>query len=117
VASVLLGAKTSERSEGVKVERVLIADDALELCDAGVAELLSSLLERACSELGAEVEHVKLCEEGFARLRLAYGRLQGREAYATHARFLREQKPEFSQAIAQRFAAAQRFYESGEGKE
>jgi amidase len=106
----------AERSEG-KVERVLIADDALELCDAGVAELLSSLIERACSELGAAVEHIKLCAEGFGRLRLAYGRLQGREAYATHERFLREAKPEFSPAIAQRFSAAQRFHDSGEGKE
>lgn len=105
-----------ERSEG-KVERVLIADDALELCDAGVAELLSSLIERACSELGAAVEHVKLCHEGFGRLRLAYVRLQGREAYATHERFLQEARPEFSPAIAQRFAAAQRFHDSGEGKE
>jgi amidase len=105
-----------ERSD-VKVERVLIADDALERCDAGVAELLSSLIERACSELGAAVEHIKLCDEGFGRLRLAYGRLQGREAYATHERFLREAKPEFSSAIAQRLAAAQRFHDSGEGKE
>lgn len=116
VARVLLAAPEASPEEP-KVERVLIADDALELCDAGVAELLSSLLERACSELGAEVEHVKLVDEGFARLRLAYGRLQGREAYATHARFLREVKPNFSPPIAQRFATAQRLYESGDGKE
>jgi amidase len=112
VARVLLDAP-----EEAPVARVLIADDAFELCDAGVPELLSSLLERACSELGAEVEHVKLADEGFARLRQAYGRLQGREAYATHARFLRDVKPRFSPAIEKRFEVAKRFYESGEGKD
>jgi amidase len=113
VAQVLLGAR--EQEDEAPIARVLIADDALELCDAGVSELLSSLIERACAELGAEIEHVKLADEGFARLRLAYGRLQGREAYATHARFLQEVKPRFSPAIAKRFEVAKGLYESGDG--
>jgi amidase len=125
VAQVLLAAReqlegsgaASEQNEDAPIARVLIADDALELCDAGVSELLSSLLERACNELSAEIEHVKLSEEGFARLRLAYGRLQGREAYATHARFLEEVKPRFSPGIAKRFELGKRLYESGEGRE
>lgn len=112
VARVLLGAQPA-----APIAKVLVADDALELCDAGVAELLISLLERASAELGAEIEHVKLVPEGFARLRLAYGRLQGREAYATHERFLREAEPHFSAPIAKRFEVARHYYESGEGRE
>jgi amidase len=116
VARVLLDVPAQREAAEQEALRVLIAEDALALCDAGVAELLGSLLERACAELGAEVERVKLMEDGFAPLRVAYGRLQGREAYATHARFLRDVKPELSPEVAKRFETGRRFHESGEGK-
>lgn len=101
----------------VPVTRVLIADDALALCDAGVPELLEHLLLRACSLLSVPVERVKLAPDGFAPLLTALRRLQGREVYATHRHWLESARPKLSPAIQQRFAQARASYESDEGIE
>jgi amidase len=110
VASVLLGSGEKE-----PIARILLAEDALELCDAGVAELLTHLLERAAGQLGLRVEPLKLLADGFGPLRRAYARLQGPEAYAVHGRFLESAKPRLSPAISQRFELARQYAESGEG--
>lgn len=111
VASVLLGS-----ADKAAVERVLVADDALELCDAGVAELLDHLLQRACTALSVnEVERIKLAPEGFEPLRAAFRRLQAREAFQQHGAWLSHVKPNLSPAIAERFAYGRELLESGEG--
>lgn len=112
VASVLLGPLSKE-----PIARVLIADDAFEMCDAGVAEVLNHLLERARAQLGFPVEHLKLLPHGFGPLRRAYAHLQGPEAYACHGRWIEEVKPNLSPAIAKRFELARQYFETGEGAE
>lgn len=112
VASVLLG-----ELETQPIARILVAEDALELCDAGVAELLTHLLERAAAQLGVPIEGVKLLPDGFAPLRRAYARLQGREAHASHGAFIEASKPQLSPPIAKRFEVARRYAESREGVE
>jgi amidase len=110
VASVLLG-----ELEQQPVERILVAEDALELCDAGVAELLTHLLEQAAAQLSLPIERLKLLSEGFAPLRRAYARLQGREAHAAHGAFIEAFKPHLSAPIAKRFEVARHYAESREG--
>jgi amidase len=110
VAGVLLGG-----GEKAAVERVLVADDALELCDAGVAELLDHLLQRACAALSVrEVERIKLAPEGFEPLRAAFRRLQAREAYQQHGAWLEREQPNLSPGIAERFAYGRELIASGE---
>lgn len=100
VAGVLVGS-----ADKAPVERVLVADDALELCDAGVAELLDHLLQRACSGLSVkEIERIKLAPEGYEPLRAAFRRLQAREAYQQHGEWLERAKPNLSPGVAERFA-------------
>jgi amidase len=111
VSSVLFGG-----AEKVGIERVLIADDALELCDAGVAELLDHFLLRACGALGVKVvERIKLAPEGFGPLRAAFRRLQAREAFQQHGSWLDEVKPSLSPAVARRFEYGREIFSSGEG--
>ena len=112
VAEVLLGGASKE-----PIERIIVADDALELCDAGVAELLIHLLERAATQLSVPLEHLKLLPEGVAPLRRAYARLQGAEAFAVHGRFLDEVKPRLSPPIAKRFELARQYFQQREGED
>ena len=109
VASVLLGV-----ARVPSVERVLIADDALALCDAGVAELLGDQVERALKAVGAKVERLQLAPEGFATLREAHQRLQAREVWQAHGSWVREVQPRFSPAIQARFERARALAE-GDG--
>lgn len=109
VCSVLFGASAPSA-----VSRVLIADDALALCDAGVAELLLDLVERALKAVGAKLERMQLAPEGFATLREAHTRLSAREVWQTHGAWVRSVKPRFSPAIAARFERARVLVE-GEG--
>lgn len=122
VASVLLadlgpalGSHPEPRTAShAPITRVLIADDALALCDAGVTELLDHLLLRACSLLSLPVERVKLAPDGFAPLVAAQRRLSSREVYRAHRAWLDSVHPTFSPAIQQRFDSARELYESGE---
>ncbi len=100
-----------------QVERVLIADDAFALCDAGIPELLEHLGAKVISELRAKTEHVQVAPRGFAPLRLAFQRMQGREVIATHGAWLDAVKPKFSDAVAQRIERARVLYETQEGVE
>ena len=109
VSGVLLG------TSAAPIGRVLIADDALALCDAGVAEVLSELVSRIASTLSLSQQHIKLAPAGFAPLRTAFRRLQGREVWATHGAWLETHKPTLSPPIAERFGQARELFESGEG--
>jgi amidase len=119
VAGVLLSAPTGEAREQNRepIRAILVADDAFELCDAGVPELLTHLLERAASQLSVPLQHLKLLPDGFAPLRRAYARLQGREAFASHKEFLERVQPRLSPAIAKRFELARQYSESEQGLE
>lgn len=95
--------------------RLLIADDALALCDAGVSELLHDLVSRMAATLKLSEQHIRLAPSGFAPFRTAFQRLQGREVWATHGAFLEAVKPALSPPIAARFQRARELFESGEG--
>jgi amidase len=99
------------------IERVLIAEDALALCDAGVSELLGDVLSRALATLGVAVERVQLAPHGFAELREALRRLQAHEAWLMHGDWVRNAAPHFSPAVEARFEMARRLAESGESLE
>ncbi len=113
VAGVLLG----PLAPAPRVERVLVADDALALCDAGVPELLEHLAGKVVAELQAKVEQVQVAPKGFAALRLAFTRMQAREVIETHGAWLDEVQPKLSPGVAQRIARARELYESEEGLE
>lgn len=108
VGSVLFGAASACR-----LERVLIADDALSLCDAGVPELLRDQLDRAVKRLGVAHEQIELAPEGFSELSGAFGRLRSREIWSTHGDWITRTKPAFSPAVHERFEQCRLLSESG----
>lgn len=110
VGEVLLGG-----AEPTAVTRVLVADDAFELCDAGVAEVLDVLVQKACSAMGAKVERIRLAPAGFEPFRTAFRRIQGREAWTAHGAWIEREKPSFSGGVAERFAGAKELFVTGEG--
>jgi amidase len=112
VGAVLFGSATSRG-----LERVLIADDALSLCDAGVAELLRDQLERAVKRLGVRQEQIEIAPEGFAELSGAFGRLRSREIWSTHGAWITRTKPAFSPAVHERFEQCRLLSESGPAAE
>ena len=95
-----------------KVERVLVAEDALGLCDAGVSELLVHLAERALKPLGVRIERTKIAPEGFAALRTVLARLQAREVWRTHGDWVRTVGPTFGPGVAGRMERARELVES-----
>jgi amidase len=125
VAEVLLagstagGASSTASRQGVaaepQIERVLIADDALALCDAGVAELLEHLLAQLLAKLRIPSERIRLSDTSFESLRVAFQRQQGRDAHRTHAGWIEQTRPTFSPAIAQRFERARALSSTQEG--
>ncbi len=106
VASVLFGG-----ADARAVERVLIAEDALARCDAGVPELLGDLVDRALGSLGARIERTVVAPEGLASLRDAQVRLQAREVWRTHGEWVRRVEPRFSPAVQARFERARELAE------
>lgn len=106
IASVLLGSASTRG-----VERVLIAEDALAICDAGVPELLGHLADRVLKALGARVERTLVAPEGFAALRTAYQRLQAREVWRTHSEWVRRVEPRFSPSVQARIQFARELCE------
>ena len=88
------------------VERVLIAEDALGLCDAGVPELLRHLVDRAVRGLGARAEVIEVAPEGFAALSAAFARLRAREIWHAHGAWVRTAQPHLSPAVQARFEQA-----------
>jgi amidase len=115
VASVLL--EDSTLGPAATLQRVLVPDDALALCDAGVPELLEVMLGQVLAELRVPMERVQVVEGNFEALRLAYARLQGREAFRTHREWIERVKPGFSAPIAQRFERARALSTTDEGLE
>ena len=102
-------------AEKPSVARVLIADDALALCDAGVTELLEDLLGRLLANLRVPMERIKLTEFSFESLRIALQRQQAREVMRTHGAWLDAVNPEFSPQVAQRFAWARELADTEQG--
>lgn len=113
VGRVLLGSFDALPS----VSRVLIADDALSLCDAGVAELLEDQLGKVLAALGASVQRIQLAPEGFVPYRTAFRRIQAREAWRAHGDWIMRVGPRFSPAVAQRFEMARAIAQTEEGLE
>ena len=112
VGSVLFGAASAGG-----LERVLIADDALALCDAGVPELLRDQLERAIKRLGVRAELVEVAPEGFGELAAAFSRLRLREIWDTHGAWITRARPAFSPPVHERFEQCRKLSESGPANE
>lgn len=97
VGKVLFGAASSS-----KLERVLIAEDAFALNDAGVPEMLRDQLDRCLGKLGVRAETVEIAPEGFANLAAAYNRLRMREIWHALGRWYTETAPGLSAAVDER---------------
>ncbi|MDB4987427.1 MAG: ataMI1, partial [Myxococcaceae bacterium] len=110
VAEVLFGSSTARA-----IERVLVADDAFALCDAGVPELLRDLVDRAARGLGARVELVEAAPERFATLSAAFARLRAREIWAAHGDWVRKVAPDFSPPVRARLQQARELSEHDSG--
>jgi len=93
----------------------LIADDALSLCDAGVAELLEDLLGRLLAKLHVPSERIKVTDFSFESLRIALQRQQARDVVRTHEAWLDAVNPAFSPPVAQRFSRARALADTEEG--
>jgi amidase len=109
VAGALLGHVGSHA-----VEHVLIAEDALAICDAGVPELLDHFGERALKAFGASAERICVAPEGFDTLRMAFRRLQAREVWRVHGAWVTQTAPHFSAAVQARFDYARELAESAD---
>jgi amidase len=97
VGSVLFGAVETD-----PIDRVLIADDALALCDAGVPELLRDMVERTTKKLGIRTDLIEVAPEGFGEIAGAFGRLRAREIWHTHGEWITRVKPDFSAPVRAR---------------
>ena len=111
VASVLLGAGAPHA-----LDKVLIADDALALCDAGVAELLTDQTERALARLGVRSERMQIAPYGFGPLREAQQRIGAREIWRVHGAWIEQVAPRFSAPVQARFERARALSEHDEGR-
>ncbi|HEX5657883.1 MAG TPA: amidase [Polyangiales bacterium] len=94
VGKVLFGVAASQ-----SIERVLVAEDAFALNDAGVPEMLRDQLDGALAKLGVRAEAIDIAPEGFATLAAAYNRLRMREIWQTLGGWYTEAAPELSAAI------------------
>lgn len=117
VAQVLLAPSALVSPPAPRVERVLIADDALSLCDAGIPELIEHLGSKVTAELRVPVERVQVAPKGFASLRLAFQRIQAREVIGSHGAWLDAVQPKFSPGVAGRIERARELFASQEGVE
>jgi amidase len=110
VGQVLLG-----MPEVTPPTRIVVADDAFALCDAGVLEIMEDALSRVARALGVKLERVELAPEGFEPLRRAVRRLEARELWETHGEWLTTTGPVLSPALAPQVAMAHGVFLSEEG--
>jgi amidase len=110
VAQVLLG-----MPEAAPITRIVVADDAFALCDAGVLEITEDALSRVARALGVKLERVELAPEGFEPLRTAVRRLGAREFWETHGEWLSTVRPVLSPALAMRVAMGHEVFVREEG--
>jgi amidase len=84
------------------IERVLIAEDAFALNDAGVPETLRDQLDRTLAKLGVRAEAIDVAPEGFATLAVAYNRLRMREIWRALGGWYTDTAPKLSPLIEAR---------------
>jgi amidase len=84
------------------IERVLIAEDAFALNDAGVPEMLRDQLDRALAKLGVRGEAIDIAPEGFGVLAGAYNRLRMREIWRALGGWYSETSPNLSAGVRAR---------------
>lgn len=99
-------------AEAYKIERVLVAEDAFPLCDAGVPEMLRDQLERALFKLGVGAEPIEVAPEGFAEIAAAFDRLRAREIWGAHGEWYAREAPRFSEPIRARLEWAREVSET-----
>jgi amidase len=97
VARVLFGDASSRA-----IERVIIAEDALALCDAGVSEVFEDALATLLHRLGVPAERAVIATPSFAAVREAFRRLQARDVWRTHGAWLTQAEPRFSSSVQAR---------------
>jgi amidase len=94
VGNVLYGMAPAQN-----IERVLIAEDAFALNDAGVPETLRDQLDRALAKLGVRAETIDVAPEGFTALAAAYNRLRMREIWSALGDWYTDTAPALSAPI------------------
>jgi len=103
VGEVLLGGLTGSD----RPPRVLVVDDLFALVDATARAAMTAALERIFPSIGFEC-HVELCPGGFDHWRETYMTISLYEAWSSHAEWIKQVRPVFSDAIAQRYEAGSR---------
>jgi amidase len=101
VGKVLFGPAPAQN-----IERVLIAEDAFELNDAGVPEMLRDVLDRSLAKLGVRAETIDVAPEGFVALASAYNRLRLREIWRVLGSWYQQSGSNLSAAIRARMESA-----------
>ena len=101
VGSVLLDG----RGEKAKIERLMIAEDALAQADAALAEAVRSFLRRAADVLPSP-EPVVIAPDGFDAWRNCLRVIQGFEVWQHYGEFITAQQPALGPGIRERMAYA-----------
>lgn len=101
IGGVLLGSK----GEQAKIERLIVAEDALAQADAQVAAEVRSFLKRT-SELLPSPEPIIIAPDGFDAWRNCFRVIQGFEVWQHYGEFITEQQPALGPGIRERMAYA-----------
>lgn len=101
IGGVLLGG-TGERT---KIERLLVAEDAMAQADAEVAAQVRSFLKRAAGLLHSP-EPVVIAPDGFDAWRNCFRVIQGFEVWQHYGEFVTTQQPALGPGIRERMAYA-----------
>lgn len=110
----------------VTLQKLLLADDAFEWCDAAVKESLSPVAEKIATHFDSS-QHVTVAKTGLTPWFEAFRRLQGAEIWAEHGEWIRAVNPSLAPSIRDRFewtatitsaevAAAQRVRDEARGQ-
>ena len=103
IGSVLLGGS----SEHAKIQRLILAEDALAQADAEVATEVRSFLTRA-SRLLPSPEPTVIAPDGFDAWRNCLRVIQGFEVWQHYGDFIARHRPELGPGIRERMAYAER---------
>jgi amidase len=105
VGEVLLG---HGRRRG-RITQLLVAEDMLEMCDPGVAEVLTAATSRVSRALLRTPEPIRFWGLGQAEeWPDTFRTLQRADAWRTHRAWIRREQPQFGDTAARRWAEASR---------
>ena len=101
VGTVLL----DHRSVAAPIERLLVADDAIEQADGEISALIRSFLQRAAAAL-PKAGHIRIAPAGFDPWREIFRTIQANETWHSFGDFITRAKPKLGPGIKERMAYA-----------